>query len=72
MSARYYAERDGGPSWTGTYTSYQPYVYYVVDAETHERIDCRSELRSKTLAAQLNVGDVQWAEAKAEEEGPKR
>lgn len=63
MPKRFYVETDGGPTWVGTYTSYQPYTYKVVDAETPDSIQVATHLKGVALAARLNVGDISWEEA---------
>lgn len=63
MNKRYVVESDGGPTWTGSYTSYQPITHYVLDTVTKERIQTLTDRKAKALAAMLNTWDLSWEDA---------
>ncbi len=63
MTRRYVVESDGGSTWTGSYTSYQPITHYVLDTVTRERIQTLTDLKAKALAAMLNACDLSWDDA---------
>jgi len=59
----FYAESDGGDTWTGSYWSKAPKQFYVVCPDGLQRLDCPSMDSARALAEQLNKGHVTYREA---------
>jgi len=49
----WYYEQDGGKFWNGKGLVYAPWVHYLINSETLERIDCNDKKEAMLKLKQL-------------------